>query len=213
MRTQSQATGRYQGAWVGLRRPMDCPDPEVTMLRRKITTALIVSASAAARSSPYRPWRPRPHARRTRVIRRISVGDVQGILTGKTTINHYSMSESNPGEGCSLGVTGNGWAFVDISIRQGDLQAFQTLLFFAPKSRKSVAGVGDEAFGTPTKDSNVPNAKETDLWARKGKLQCIVELHRSNGDGEKLVVPTTDGAIAAKLGGLCNKLFAARGGS
>ena len=64
----------------------------------------------------------------------------------------------------------------------------------------------------PTKNSNAPNAKETDLYARKGKLQCIAQLHRSKGDGEKLVVPTTDGAIAAKFGALCNKLFAARGG-
>jgi hypothetical protein len=84
---------------------------------------------------------------------------------------------------------------------------------FVPPARKSVAGIGDEAFGTSTKNSNVPNAKETDLFARKGRLQCIVQLHRSNGDGEKLVVPTTDGAVAAKLGALCKKLFAARGGT
>jgi hypothetical protein len=192
---------------------MDCPDPEVTMPRFKVTTALvlialvgasIIAVPALAAKAP-RPSDP--------CDKELSVDDVQGILIGKAKINHYSMSESNPGEGCSLGVTGSGWAFVDISIRQGDMQSFQTLLFFVPPSRKSVAGIGDEAFSTPTKDSNVPNAKETDLYARKGKLQCIVELHRSNGDGEKLLVPTTDGAVAAKLGALCNKLFAARGGS
>ncbi len=121
------------------------------------------------------------------------------------------MSESNPGEGCSRGVAGNGTAFVDISIRQGDPQSFKTLLFFA-LSRKPVAGIGDEAFATPTADSNVPNYKETDPYVRKGNLQCIAQLHRSKGDGEKLVVQTTDAAITAKLGDLCNKLLAARGG-
>jgi hypothetical protein len=143
----------------------------------------------------------------------LSVNDVQGILTGKVTINHYSMSESSPGEGCTLGVAARGWAFVDISIRQGDRQSFQNLLFFLPKTRLSVAGIGDEAVGTTTKDSNVPHAKETDLYARKGTLQCIAQLHRSNGDGEGMVIPTTDGAVASKLGALCNKLFAAHGGT
>jgi hypothetical protein len=143
----------------------------------------------------------------------LSVDDVQGILIGKAKINHYSMSESVPGEGCTLGVTGRGWAMVDISLRQGDLQSFQNLLVFVPPPHNSVTGIGDEAFGTSTKESNVPNAKETDLFARKGRLQCIVQLHRSNGDGEKLIVPTTDGAIAAQLGALCKKLFTARGGT
>jgi hypothetical protein len=181
------------------------------MLAFKIKTALvavalvagsIIAEPALAANAP-RPPDP--------CNKELSVDDVQGILNGKATITHYSMSESTPGEGCSIGVTGNGTAFVDISIRQGDQQSFKNLLFFA-SSRKPIAGIGDEAFGTPTTDSNVPNSKETDLYARKGNLQCIAQLHRSNGNGEKLVVPTTDAAIAAKLGGLCNKLFAARGG-
>jgi hypothetical protein len=143
----------------------------------------------------------------------LSVNDVDGILTGKATINHYSMSESRPGNGCELGVSASGVAFVDISIESGGAQAFQNrLTMFVPPPRKSVAGVGDEAYGIPTKDSNIPDAKETDLYARKGNLQCVVELHRSNGAGEKLVIPAGDDAIAAKLGGLCNKLFAARAG-
>ncbi len=142
----------------------------------------------------------------------LSVSDVDGILTGKATINHYSMSEGQQGEGCELGVAGNGVAFVDISIRRGDMQSFKNLLLLVPPSRKSLAGIGDEAYGTPTTDSNVPDAKETDLYARKGNLQCLVELHRSNGSGEKLVIPVGDDTIAAKLGGLCNKLFAARAG-
>ena len=200
-------------ARVSLRRSLDCPDPEITMPPLKIAPTLVVIAligglfitgPALAANAP-RPPDP--------CDKDLSVDDVQGILTGKAKINHYSMSESNPGEGCTLGVTGSGWALVDISIRQGDIQSFQNLIFFVPPARKSVAGIGDEAFGTSTKNSNVPNAKETDLFARKGRLQCIVQLHRSNGDGEKLVVPTTDGAVAAKLGALCKKLFAARGGT
>jgi hypothetical protein len=143
----------------------------------------------------------------------ISVADVRGILNGKPNITHYSMSESTPGEGCTLGVTADGVAFVDISIRQGDKQAFQTLLFFVPPSRKAMAGVGEEAYFVPTTKSNVPDYKETDIWARKGNLICIVQLHRSNGNGEKLFIPATDEAIGSALGTLCNKLFVARGGS
>jgi hypothetical protein len=142
-----------------------------------------------------------------------SVDDVREILTGKATINHYSMSESTPGEGCAIGVSGKGFAHVDISIREGDLQSYQNLIFFVQKPHTSLPGIGDEAFGTATKTSNIPNAKETDLFARKGRLQCIAQLHRSNGDGEKLVIPTTDGAVTAKLGALCNKLFAAHTGA
>ena len=181
------------------------------MLPPKIATPLVALAFVAGLliNPPVRAANtPRPP---DPCNKELSVDDVQGILNGKATINHYSMSEGTPGEGCSIGVTGNGVAFVDISIRQGDPQSFKNLLFFA-SSRKPVAGIGDEAFSTPTTNSNVPNSKETDLYARKGNLQCIAQLHRSNGDGEKLVVPTTDAAIAAKLGDLCNKLFAARGG-
>jgi hypothetical protein len=139
----------------------------------------------------------------------LSVNDVEGTLTGKAIVKHYSMSESMPGEGCSLGVTGNGWAFVDISMRQSDEQTFRNLLFFVPASRKRIAEIGDEAYIGATTSSNIPDAKETDFYARKGTLQCIVQLHRSNGDGEKLVIPATDDAIATKLGGLCMRLFAA----
>jgi hypothetical protein len=139
-----------------------------------------------------------------------SVDDVRDILAGKATINHYSMSESSPGEGCSIGVSGSGWAFVDISIRVGEVQSFQNLTFFVPPPHIVAPGIGDEAFGTATKKSTVPNAKETEVFARKGRLQCIVQLHRSNGDGEKLVIPTTDGAVASKLGVLCKKLFSTR---
>jgi hypothetical protein len=141
-----------------------------------------------------------------------SVNDVRDILTGKATINHYSMSESTPGEGCAIGVVstvGKGFAQVDISIREGDLQSYQNLIFLVPKPHISMPGIADEAFGTATKESNIHNAKETDLFARKGRFQCIAQLHRSNGDGEKLVIPATDGAVAAKLGAVCKKLLAA----
>jgi hypothetical protein len=166
-----------------------------------LTGGLFIAGPASAAKAP-RP--PDPCDRKE-----LSADDVRDILPGKATINHYSMSESNPGEGCSIGVTGSGWAFVDISIREGEVQSFQNLIFFVPPPRTPVPGIGDEAFGTVTKKSNVPNAKETDLFARKGRLQCIVQLHRSNGDGEKLVIPATDGAVATKLGALCKKLFAA----
>jgi hypothetical protein len=43
-----------------------------------------------------------------------SVNDVREILAGQATVNHYSMSESAPGEGCSIGVAGKGFAQVDI---------------------------------------------------------------------------------------------------
>jgi hypothetical protein len=62
------------------------------------------------------------------------------------------------------------------------------------------------------KELSVSDAEETDFYARKGNLQCLVQLHRMNGGGEKLVIPATDDAIAAKLGGLCVKLFAAHSG-
>jgi hypothetical protein len=143
----------------------------------------------------------------------VSIDDVRDILAGKATVNHYSMSESTPGEGCSIGVAGKGFALVDISMREGDLQSYQNLIIFVPKPHTSMPGIGDEAFSTATKESNMPNAKETDLFARKGRLQCIAQLHRSNGDGEKLVIPTTDAAVAAKLGALCKKLFAAHSGT
>jgi hypothetical protein len=143
----------------------------------------------------------------------LSVDDVRDILTGPAAINHYSMSESTPGEGCAIGVKAKAsWALVDISMRKGNAESFQSLTFFVPPPHIPMAGLGDEAFATATTKSNVPNAKETDLYVRKGGLQCIAQLHRSNGEGEKLVIPTTDGAIATKLAGLCKKLFAAHSG-
>lgn len=175
----------------------------------RIVLALIGSLCIAGPASAAKPPRPPDPCDKSE----FAIDDVRDILAGKATINHYSMSESSPGEGCSIGVTGKGYAFVDISIRTGDVQSFQNLIFFVPPPRTSVPGIGDEAIATATKKSNVPNAKETDLFARKGSLQCIVQLHRSNGDGEKLVIPPTDGAVATKLGAVCKKLFAAHTGT
>jgi hypothetical protein len=175
-------------------------------------SALFCGLSVAGMASAEKPPRPPDPCDKGQ----ISVADVRDILTGKATINHYSMSESMPGEGCAIGVVsvaGKGFAQVDISLREGDLQSYQNLTFLVPKPHTSLPGVGDDAFGTATMNSNIPNAKETDLFARKGRLQCIAQLHRSNGDGEKLVIPTTDGAVAAKLGALCKKLFAAHSGA
>jgi hypothetical protein len=157
-----------------------------------LIAGLFIARPASAAKAP-RP--PDPCDRKE-----LSIDDVRDILAGKATINHYSMSESKPGEGCAIGVAAKGWAFVDISIREGDVQTFQTLIFFAPQPRTSVPGIGDEAVSTATTKSNVPNAKETDLFARKGRLQCLVQLHRSNGDGESLVIPATAGAMAATRG-------------
>jgi hypothetical protein len=192
---------------------VDGQNREIKMPRLRTATFLAVFAlmgglfiaKSASAAKPPRP--PDPCDRKE-----LSADDVRDILTGKATINHYSMSESNPGEGCSVGVTGGGWAFVDISMRKGDVQSFQNLIFFVPQPRTSMPGIGDEAFSTATKKSNVPNAKETDLFARMGQLQCIAQLHRSNGAGEKLVIPASDGAVATKLGTLCKKLFAAHAG-
>jgi hypothetical protein len=205
---------RTDAARVDVRRSGDCQDRWTRMNplgTASIMTvlALIGSMFIGGRDAPAKAPRPPDICDR----KELSVDDVRDILAGKATINHYSMSESDPGEGCTIGVTGNGWALVDISIREGDVQSFQNLIFFVPQPRTPVPGIGDEAFGTATRKSNVPNAKETDLFARKGRLQCIVQLHRSNGDGEKLVAPASDSAVAGKLGLLCKKLFAAHAGT
>jgi hypothetical protein len=201
-------------ARIGVRRSVDCQDLRIKMSRLRtaaiLTLLAIIGGSvfAGPASAVKAPRSPDPCDRKE-----LSVDDVRDILVGKATINHYSMSESYPGEGCTIGVGGKGWALVDISIREGDVQSFQNRIFFVAPPRTAVPGIGDEAIATATKESNVPNAKETDLFSRKGRLQCIAQLHRSNGDGEKVVVPATDAAIAAKLGALCKKLFSAHAGA
>ena len=179
--------------------------PAITWPVIAVVCGWSAAGSAAAAKAP-RPPDPCDRGQ-------FSVNDVRDILAGKATINHYSMSESMPGEGCTIGVAGKGFALVDISMREGDSQSYQNLIFFVPKPHISMPGIGDEAFATATKQSNIPNAKETDVFARKGRLQCIAQLHRSHGDGEKLVIPTTDSAVTAKLGALCRKLFAAHPGA
>ena len=206
-RTQNYAACIDEG------RSLDGRDPRVkvpTLIVAALWTVVALSSGLfiAAPASAKAPRSADPCDRKE-----LSVDDVRDFLTGKPTINHYSMSEGIPGEGCSIGVTGNGWAFVDISVREGDLQSFQNLIVFVAPPRTSVPGIGDEAISTATKESNVPNARETDLFVRKGRLQCIAQLHRSSGAGEKLVVPQTDSAIVGKLGGLCKKLFAAHAGA
>jgi hypothetical protein len=85
-------------------------------------------------------------------------------------------------------------------------------LLILARRHKPISGIGDEAYGTTTAASNIPDAKKTDVYVRKGNMQCIAQLHRWIGDGEKQVIPVNDDAIATKLGGLCVKLFAARSG-
>jgi hypothetical protein len=142
----------------------------------------------------------------------LSVKDAVGILAGTATINHYSMSASKHEEGCEFGVTGaGGFAMVDFAVKDAGPQFFQNMLLLGSKNRKPLPGVGDEAYNFGSMDSNIPDATETDIIARKGALTCIVQLHRAKA-AEKLVIPANDDEIAKKLGGLCDKVFAARAG-
>jgi hypothetical protein len=137
--------------------------------------------------------------------RGLSANDVAGILKGKATANHYTMV-GNPGEGCELGVVGEGnaIAMVDITVRKGDL-SFQLMV---TKNRTAEPGFGDQAFFTPTTSSNIPNADETDFYVRKGGRICIAQLHRTVKTGQKLVIPASDHDVAMKLGALCDRAFA-----
>ena len=145
----------------------------------------------------------------------LSVQDAVPILVGKATITHYSMSASSPEQGCQFGVIGNAdtIGLIDFAIQNAGVPFFQNMLSFQPAGRNPIPGVGDEAYGFPSTDSNIPGATETDIYARKGTMTCIVQLHRSNGAaGAKLIVPQTDADIAVKLGALCQKVFLARAG-
>jgi hypothetical protein len=142
----------------------------------------------------------------------ISPGDAAGLLKGKAEINHYSMGASLPGEGCELGVHdgSNNIAMIDISARKGAHEALQMAVQITP-SAKPFPGVGDEAFDFGQSDSNIPDAQQYEIRARKGDLLCTAELHRSNGaPGEALLVSADPQKIAVQLGALCTKIFAAR---
>jgi hypothetical protein len=175
--------------------------PWITAMLFLIGSLAWQSASAAAPGPP------------TPCDRELSAKDVADLLVGKAGINRYSMTSQVPGDGCEFGVGGGpAFAFVDISVKESTPQTWKNLLMSTP--HRPLPGVGDEAADLGTHDSNVPNAIETEVYARKGDLICMVSLHRSKGPaGEKLVVPASSDARSRKLGALCGRLFAEQTGS
>jgi hypothetical protein len=136
---------------------------------------------------------------------------VSGLLVGKPAINRYSMSGNAAGEGCEWGVsdTQSNFAMVDFAILRGLKMSFADLVTLNGDG-KPLPGVGDRAEQFATTNSNIPNAKETDVMAQKGDRTCYAQLHRTNGaPGEKLTVTQDDQAVAAQLGKLCSIGFSA----
>jgi hypothetical protein len=136
---------------------------------------------------------------------------VSGLLVGKPTINRYSEMANLPGDGCEWGVSGpaEDFAMVDFAIVHVPQTPFSTYEGMSPGG-KPLPGVGDRADAFATKDSNIPNAKETDFMARKGDFMCFAELDRTDGPpGEKLIVTDDDQALAIQLGKLCTIGFGA----
>ena len=132
---------------------------------------------------------------------------VSGLLVGKPVINRYSMAATVPGDGCEWGVSDaqSNFAMVDFAINRGVKLSFSDLVTLSGGGGKSLPGVGDRAEHFPTKDSNIPNANETDIIAQKGDMTCYAQLHRTNGlPGQKLTVTQDDAAVAAQLGKLCS---------
>jgi hypothetical protein len=143
----------------------------------------------------------------------LSVGDASGILKGTPRINRYSMSGRLPGEGCELGV-GDGnpaIAMIDIAVKDRAANYISMMKQIGGKNLKALKGVGDEAYDKGSYESNIPDATEIEIYARKGDWLCVAELHRTNGvAGDSLLVTTDAGAISEKLGALCQKIFIVR---
>ncbi len=138
---------------------------------------------------------------------------VSGLLVGKPVINRYSMMGKAPGDGCEWGVSDaqSNFAMVDFAILRGIKLSFADLVTL-DGGGSPLPGIGDRAERFATTDSNIPNAKETDVLAQKGDLICYAELHRTAGPtGEKLITTTDDQALATQLGKLCSIGFAAAG--
>lgn len=143
----------------------------------------------------------------------LSTADASGILVGAATVNRYSMGETNPANGCELGVAdpANNFAMIDIAFNPGSADNLKMLLTMSGRTPKKMPGIGDEAYDLGNTASNIPNATETDVYARKGNTICVVELHRTNGPaGDKLLATTDPGILSSKIGALCQKVFAAR---
>jgi hypothetical protein len=136
--------------------------------------------------------------------------DFNEVLPVASTIIHYSMASSGPGEGCEVGNGNKFDAFIDIAVKKSSAQIFTSIAAYEPK-KKPLGGVGDEAFDMGTQESNVPGATETNIYARKGAMTCNVSLIRHNGEpGDKAVIVAPRDELLIKLGALCNKVFAAR---
>jgi hypothetical protein len=143
--------------------------------------------------------------------RYLPASTVSGLLVGRPVINRYSMSGNRAGEGCEWGVSDahSNFAMVDFAILKGLKMSFATLVTLHGGG-KPLPGVGDRAEQFASSDSNIPNAKETDVMAQKGGMTCYAQLHRTDGSpGEKLTVTQDDQAIAARLGKLCSIRFLA----
>lgn len=141
----------------------------------------------------------------------LSVKDASDLISVPVSINHYSMAATVPGDGCELGAGQSFSAFVDIAIKKPPQQFYANMLQLGGP-HKPLPGVGDDAISFATADSNIPDAKEIDILARKGDWVCQANLIHKNGKaGDAVLVSTNDDENAKKLGALCNKLFAKRG--
>jgi hypothetical protein len=169
------------------------------------SSAPLAASSTAANANPLgKDYKGPP----TPCDKEISPRDVTDLLAQPANVNHYSMSASAPGEGCEMG-SGTGFsAFIDIAIKKAPPEFFKAMTSFTPG--KPLQGVGDEAADFGSKASNIPDATEIGIIARKGDWVCQASLHRKNGTaGDNALVSTNPADIVQKLGGLCNKLFAA----
>lgn len=138
---------------------------------------------------------------------------VSGQLGGKPVINRYSMTGKALGDGCEWAVSDgqSNFAIVDFAIFHGMKLSFADLVTLTGGG-SPLPGIGDRAEQFATTDSNIPNAKETQVMAQKGDMTCYAQLHRTNGPpGEKLIATTDDHALATQLGKLCSIGFAAGG--
>ena len=142
----------------------------------------------------------------------LSVKDAAELINVPVSINHYSMAATAPGDGCELGAGQAFSAFIDIAIKKPPPQFYSNMLQLGGP-HKPLPGVGDEAISFASVDSNIPDAKEIDIIARKGDWVCQANLIHKNGKtGDTVLVSTNDDENAKKLGALCNKLFAAKRG-
>lgn len=140
----------------------------------------------------------------------LSVKDAADLINVPVSINHYSMSATQPGEGCELGAGQSFSAFIDIAVKKPPSPYFANMMQLGGP-HQSLPGVGDEAVSYPSADSNIPDAREIRVMARKGDWVCDAELiHKNGAAGDKVLVSSSDDENAKKLGALCNKLFAAK---